>query len=89
MLSIITVASRPMWRQVRPALVDFHMPSPRLPTKGLMMVGSPVPAYTTSGSEGATAIAPILSTCLMWSKIGNQVTPALVVFQMPPSGVPT
>jgi hypothetical protein len=52
-------------------------------------MGSPVPAYTISGLEGATWTAPILSTFFTWSKTGNQVTPALVVFQMPPSGVPT
>ena len=51
-------------------------------------MGSPAPAYTISGLEGATWMAPILSTLFSWSKMGNQVTPALVVFQMPPSGVP-
>ena len=50
-------------------------------------MGSPVPAYTISGLEGATWTAPILSTFFTWSKTGNQVTPALVVFQIPPSGV--
>jgi hypothetical protein len=39
------------------------------------------------GSEGATATAPIDGTRTS-SKIGFQVLPAFVVFQMPPSGRP-
>ena len=31
----------------------------------------------------------MLSMFVNWSKIGTHVTPALVVFQTPPAGVPT
>jgi len=67
-----------MWRHVRPASLDRYMPSPWLiePPVGM----SPVPAYTTLGSDGATAIAPTAATLLIESNTGNQVAPALVVF---------
>ncbi len=51
------------------------------------MKGSPVPAQTTLGSDGATARAPIEETG--WSsKMGRQVIAASVVFQMPPEAAP-
>ncbi len=47
----------PMCRQVRPASVDLYTP---VPTETFeRMCGSPVPAQTIDGSEGATARAPI------------------------------
>ena len=49
---------------------------------------SPVPAYTTSESEGATAKAPIACTGLS-SKIGFQAIPPSVDFQIPPVAAPT
>ncbi len=54
------VFSRPARSQCLPASVDFHMPQPR--EMLLRMKGSPVPAHTTFGSEGATASEPIDET---------------------------
>ena len=54
----------------------------------LRILPSPVPAQTTLGSDGATASEPI--DCTGWSsKIGVQLTPPSVVFQMPPDAAPT
>src|ERR1043165_4786032 len=50
----------------------------------LRMCGSPVPAQTTFVSLGAIASAPTDATFLS-SNSGRQVTPLLVVFQMPPA----
>src|SRR5438132_14348318 len=74
-LLILTVSSRPMCVHVLPASTDLYMPSPSEPP-----TESPVPAYTILGSDGATCIAPTLSTFVNWSKIGDHVTHALVVF---------
>src|SRR5678809_1121823 len=52
-----------------------------------MSQGSPVPAHTVLCSDGATASAPIAVTSLS-SKIGAQLMPLSVVFQMPPSAAP-
>src|SRR5689334_13800159 len=52
-----------------------------------MSHGSPVPAHTVSWAEGATASAPMAVTSLS-SKIGAQLMPLSVVFQMPPSAAP-
>src|SRR5256885_9132256 len=82
-LLIFVVSSRPMCVHVLPASIDLYMPSPDEPC-----TESPVPAYTMLGSDGATWIAPMLSTFVNLSKIGNHDTPALVVFQMPPAGAP-
>src|ERR1035437_1893995 len=43
----------------------------------------------TLGSDGATSIAPTDDASLTASRAGYHVTPALVVFQTPPSGRPT
>ena len=51
-----------------------------------MLFGSPVPAQTTSGFEGATAMAPT-DPVRTESKIDVHVTPALVDFQTPPVAV--
>src|SRR5205823_9781848 len=82
-LLILVVSSRPMCIHVLPASIDLYMPSPDEPC-----TESPVPAYTMFASDGATCIAPMLSTLVNRSKMGNHVTPALVVFQMPPAGAP-
>src|SRR5437762_14301433 len=42
----------------------------------------------TSGLEGATAMAPTDEASFTESKTGYQVSPALVVFQTPPTGSP-
>src|SRR5437773_6612574 len=42
----------------------------------------------TLGSDGATSMAPMDDTVRIESKTGNHVSPALVVFQTPPAGVP-
>ena len=50
------------------------------------MFASPDPAYTTFGSEGATAIDPIVEVA--WSsKMALNVSPPSVDFQMPPDAV--
>ena len=48
---------------------------------------SPVPAHTILGSDGDTARAPIACTG-WWSKIGVNVWPLSVVFQIPPEAAP-
>ena len=48
---------------------------------------SPVPAQTIFGSDSATARAPIACTG-WWSKIGVNVWPLSLVFQMPPEAAP-
>ena len=44
---------------------------------------SPVPTYSTLGSLGAMAMAP-MEVALCLSKMGLKVVPALVVLMMPP-----
>jgi len=51
------------------------------------MSASPVPTYTTSVCEGATAIAPIEAMGCE-SKIGVQVRPAFSLFHTPPPTAP-
>src|SRR5205085_7480331 len=75
------VSSRPRCVHVLPASVDLYMPLPK-PTES-RSVDSPLPTYTTSGFDGATASAPIDATGCE-SKIGIHVRPALIVFQTPP-----
>ena len=51
------------------------------------MSASPEPTYTTRGSEGATASAPI--DAIGWpSKIGSQVRPAFSLSHTPPPTAP-
>ena len=79
------VFSRPIFCQFFPASVDLKTPQPTEMCE--RMNGSPVPAQTTFGSFGATASEPIeLTGCP--SKIGFQVMPSSVVFQMPPDAAP-
>jgi hypothetical protein len=66
--------------QLLPASDDLKMPVPNatLPR----MLASPEPAYTTFGSESATAIEPI--EFVGWSsKIGFQVLPPFSLFHTP------
>src|SRR5436305_13077111 len=58
MSPICRVSRRPMYAQVLPPSVVFQTPSPceTLPRMGY----SPPPTYTTSGADGATAIAPMV-----------------------------
>jgi len=80
------VFSSPISVHVRPASVDLNMPAPT--EMWLRMNGSPVPAHTMFGSDGATAIDPTDETDCE-SKIGNQWTPPSVVFHTPPDAAPT
>src|SRR6185312_1100439 len=79
------VFSRPARVHVLPASVDLNMPHPT--DTWLRRYGSPVPTYTTFGSDGATAIDPM--DCTGWlSKIAFQCAPPSVVFQRPPLAAP-
>jgi hypothetical protein len=53
----------------------------------LRMNGSPVPAQTTFGSDGATIKAPIDATGCP-SKIGVQWMPPSVLLKIPPDAAP-
>ena len=71
--------------QVRPASVDLYMPLPK-PTESRSEL-SPLPTYTVSGEEGATAIAPMDATGCE-SKTGSQSRPPSMDFQTPPLTAP-
>src|SRR5256885_768810 len=77
---------RPLLRvisvQLSPPSVALYSPSPgeRLPRSG----DSPVPAYPTLGSDGATATAPTDPAVKNLSEAGCQVSPPSAVFQTPP-----
>src|SRR5690242_16451767 len=79
-LLIFVVSSRPICVQLLPPSTDLYIPSPDEPP-----TESPVPTYTMFGADGAAWTAPMLSTFVNWSKIGNHETPAFVVFQTPPA----
>ena len=83
--AIRPVFSRPILFQVLPASVDLKTPQPT--EMWLRMNGSPVPAQTTFGSDGATASAPTeLTVCS--SKIEVQWMPPSVVLNIPPDAAP-
>ena len=86
-LAIRPVSSSPMCVQVLPASTDLYTPSP-MTSMSRMAHGSPVPAHTVVGSEGATAKAPIAATGWL-SKTGVQFSPASTVFHTPPDAAPT
>src|SRR5438874_840218 len=71
---------------VAPASVDLYTPSPITSTSRIAQ-GSPVPAHTMSGLDGASASDPIAMTGWL-SKIGVKVLPPSVDFQMPPDAAP-
>src|SRR5580765_7849408 len=79
------VDSRPRDSHVFPPSVDFHTPSPceTLPRIG----ASPPPTYTTSGLEGATAIAPIVPPKYL-SVTGAHDCPPSSDLNTPPPVVP-
>src|SRR5580704_1516776 len=80
------VASSPIFFHVLPPSNDLYAPSPH--EELCRLFGSPVPTHTTVGTDGATAISPMVET-LSLSKIGSQVVPLFVVFHTPPEAVPT
>ena len=84
-LPMCCVSARPMCVQLLPASVDLYMPLPK-PTES-RSDDSPLPTYTTSGLDGATAIAPIEATGCP-SNTGIHVRPAFTVFQTPPLTAP-
>src|SRR3954469_19361684 len=73
--------SSPIRVQCSPPSIDLYTPSPI--DALLRGLPSPVPAKTTFGFEGATAIAPIDATACP-SKTGLRVVPPLVVLTTPP-----
>src|SRR6187551_535339 len=85
MSAICFVSFSPMYVQVFPPSVVFHTPSPceTLPRSGY----SPPPTYTTSGADGATAIAPIVPPKYL-SVTGAHDWPALIDLKTPPPVVP-
>src|SRR6266567_9635587 len=76
----------PIFFQVLPPSSDLYAPSPQ--EELWRLFGSPVPTHTIDGSDGATAMSPIVETPSL-SKIGSHVVPLLVVFHTPPEAVPT
>src|ERR1043165_9020324 len=85
MSEICRVSPRPIKDQVLPPSVVFQTPSPceTLPRIG----NSPPPTYTTSGAEGATAMAPIVPPKYL-SVTGAHDWPALIDLKTPPPVVP-
>src|SRR3954470_20417059 len=85
MSPICRVSPRPMKLHVFPPSVVFHTPSPcdTLPRIGY----SPPPTYTTSGADGATAIAPTGPPKYL-SVAGAHDCPALIDLNPPPPVVP-
>src|SRR3954465_13290783 len=82
---ICLVSANPRKVQVFPASLVRHTPSPceTLPRIGY----SPPPTYTTSGADGAMAIAPIVPPKYL-SVTGAQLWPALIDLKTPPPLVP-
>ncbi len=85
MSPICLVSLSPMYVHVLPPSVVFHTPSPcaTLPRIGY----SPPPTYTTSGAEGATAIAPIVPPKYL-SVTGAHDSPPFTDLNTPPPVVP-
>src|SRR4051794_17917621 len=85
MSPIWRVSLSPMDVQVLPPSVVFHTPSPweTFPRSGY----SPPPTYTTSGADGATAIAPIVPPKYL-SVTGAHDSPAFTDLKTPPPVVP-
>src|SRR5512142_1048354 len=86
MRAICRLSPSPMKCQLFPPSVVFHTPSPceTLPRIGY----SPPPTYTTSGDEGATAIAPIVPPKYL-SVTGAHDWPPLTDLKTPPPVVPS
>src|SRR4051812_14916668 len=86
MRPICCVFSRPISVHVAPPFSDLYTPAPG--SIVLRELGSPVPAHTVFVSDGAMASMPI-EMMFLSSKIGRQVTPLFVLFQMPPPAAAT
>src|SRR5512138_1197272 len=84
-LPMCCVSPSPMCVQVLPASVDLYMPLP-YPAES-RSVDSPLPTYTTSGADGATASAPIDATGCE-SNTGVQTRPVSIDFHTPPFTAP-
>jgi hypothetical protein len=80
-------SSRPIFFQVFPASVERYMPSPDevITPRGAC---SPMPTYTTFGSDSATAMAPTDPVFMNPSEMFRQVIPMLSDFHTPPPVVP-
>ena len=85
-LTICLASFKPIFFQVFPSSVDFHMPPKPSLTLPLMLF-SPSPTYTIDSLVGAMAIAPIVPPKNP-SEIFFQLLPASVVFQTPPPVAP-
>src|SRR3954469_16785517 len=80
---ICFVASRPIRDHVLPASVDLYMPSP-YDDDCPRTACSPLPTYTTLGSDSATAIAPMDPVRKNVSEMLRHEAPAFSVFHTPP-----
>src|SRR5512140_3944707 len=83
MLAICFVCSSPMCTHVRPASVDLYTPSPN-DDDWPRTACSPVPTYSTFGSDSATAMAPMELVWKKPSEMLRQEMPASSVFHTPP-----
>src|SRR5579883_2782685 len=81
-VAICPTSRSPLNAHVFPASVDFQMPRP-IDTL-LRIFDDPVPAYTTSGFDCDTSIAPIDPSGRYASVTFTHVCPASVVFHTPP-----
>ena len=79
-------SARPECVQVFPPSADLYTPSPwmMLPRSWT----SPIPTYTTSGFDSATATAPTDDVFRNLSAAGLHVVPPSVVFHRPPPVAP-
>src|SRR6266571_5545121 len=84
--AICRVSSSPTCFQVLPASVDLYTPSP---CETFPRIGdSPMPTYTTLGSDSEMPIAPTDPVLKYSSETGSQLTPPSVVFHTPPPVAP-
>ncbi len=74
-----------MFVHVSPASVDLKTPVPAYELRAIST--SPVPTQTMLGSEGATAISPMVKVD-SFSKMGVQVVPLFTDFQTLPAPAP-
>src|SRR2546428_5303350 len=84
--AIWRVSSSPTCFHVLPASVDLYTPSPceTFPRMG----DSPIPTYTTFGSDSEIPMAPTDPVLKYSSEIGSQLMPPSLVFQTPPPVAP-
>src|SRR5580704_17562419 len=86
MRAIALLLASPTFFHVVPVSVERYTPSPHV--SELRSLASPVPTQTTVGSDGATAMSPIVAT-FSWAKTGRKVMPLSDVFMTPPIPKPT